>query len=162
MPVNVLVVGQRPLECTLGSRGRSLGGLLETVLKSLGAVVGPPGASFGLLGSLVGPLGGLLVASGGLLEASWGPLGASWGLLGAEGSNCPFGSPDWALSWSRLGGLLGRLGGFLGRRGALLGRLGPSWGCLGPSWGRIRSQLVPSWAVLGCLGAVLGRPSRNP
>ena len=51
------VAGQRPLECSLGSRGRPLGGLLEAVLKPLG---GSLGASCGPLGGLWGPLGGLL------------------------------------------------------------------------------------------------------
>ena len=38
------VVGQRPLGCSLGSRGRHLGGLLEAVLETLGGL-GPLGAS---------------------------------------------------------------------------------------------------------------------
>ena len=79
------------------------------------------------LGSSLGaswePLGGLLGISWGPLGASWGPLGVSRGPFGAEGSKCPFGSPVWTPSWSRLGGLLGRLGGLLGRLGALSGRL---------------------------------------
>ena len=77
------VVGQRALECSLGSRGRSLGGLLETVLRRLG----------GRFGASCGPLGGLLGACFGPLGPSWGPLGASWELLGA--------------SWESLGGAFG-------------------------------------------------------
>ena len=83
------------------------------------------------------------------------PLRASWGLLGAEDSTFPFGSPVWAPSWSRLGGLFGRRGGLLGCRGALLGCLGAvlgaSWAVLGQSWG----PLGRSWSV--------GKPkSRGP
>ena len=88
----------------------------------------------GLFRTSWGPLG----ASWEPLGASWGPLGASRALLEAEGSKFPFGSPVWAPSWSRLGGLLGRLGGLLGRLGARLGRLvallGASWGPLGQFW----------------------------
>ena len=62
--------GQKPLECSLGSRGRPLGGLVEAVLKPLGSRFG---ASWGLFWASWGPLG-----------ASWGSLGASWGPLGAE------------------------------------------------------------------------------
>ena len=62
------VVGQRALECWLGSRGRSFWGLLEAVLKRLGGCFE---ASWGLLWASWGPLLGLL-------GASWGP----WGLLG--------------------------------------------------------------------------------
>ena len=68
------VVGQRPLECSLGSRGRPLGGLLEGVLKLLGGGVG---ASWGVFWASWGP-------PGGILGASWGPVGASWGPLGAS------------------------------------------------------------------------------
>ena len=49
------VVGQRALECSLGSRGRSLGGLLEAVLRRLR----------GRLGAVLGPLVGFLWASWG-------------------------------------------------------------------------------------------------
>ena len=56
------VVSQRPLECSLGSRGRSLGGLMAPPLR---------------------PLGGRFGASWGLFWASWEPLGASWGPLGS-------------------------------------------------------------------------------
>ena len=96
-------------------------------------------------------LGGLLGTSWGLLAASWGPLGASWGLLEAEGSKFPSGTPVWAPSWSRLGGLLGRLGGLLGRLG--------SWGPFGPSWGRLGGLLGSWFLVLGFLGSswFLGR-----
>ena len=58
-------VGQRPLECSLGSLGKPFGGLLEAALKPLG---GRFGASWGLFwasGGLLGPLGGLLGASWG-------------------------------------------------------------------------------------------------
>ena len=75
-------------------------------------------------------------------------MGVFWGVLGgcqAESSKDPLGVPVWALSWSRLGGVLGRLGGLLCRLGALWGRfgalleasraiLGRYWGTLGPSW----------------------------
>ena len=54
------VVGQRPLECSLGSRGRPLGGLLEAVLKPLG---GRFGASWGLFGASSGHLRGLFFIS---------------------------------------------------------------------------------------------------
>ena len=89
------------------------------------------------------------------MGASWGflgswVLGASQGLLGAAGSKCPFGSPVWAPSWSRLGRLLGRLGGPLGRLGALFGHFVPTWRFLG------------SWAVLGLGSWVLGRRARTP
>ena len=48
---------------------------------------------------------------------------ASWGPLRAKMSKWPFGSPVWALSWSRLGGVLGRLGSLLGSLGARLGAI---------------------------------------
>ena len=51
------VVAQRPLECSLGSRGRPLGGLWEAVLRPLG------GGFWGFLGPLLD-----------LLGASWGHL----------------------------------------------------------------------------------------
>ena len=72
------VVGLRPLGCSLGSRGRPLGGLLEAVLKPLGAVLEP--------------LLGLLAASWGLLEASWtlvGGLGVLSGRRARKGSSRP-------------------------------------------------------------------------
>ena len=72
------VVGQRPLKCSLGSRGRPLGGLLEQVLKPLG---GSLGASWGFFWGSWGPLG----ASWGCLAGIWGPLGASWGPSGGLG-----------------------------------------------------------------------------
>ena len=71
---------QRPLECSLGSCGRPLGGLWEAVLRPLG---GRFGVSWSLFwassGPLGGPLGGLLGPHGAIL----GNLGASWAPLGA-------------------------------------------------------------------------------
>ena len=90
-------------------------------------------ASWEPLGGLLGLPGGRLGSSWGLLVASWGSLEASGEPLGAEGSKCPFGSPVWAPSWSRLGGLFGHLGGLLGCLGALLGSFG--------------ALLEASWAV---------------
>ena len=130
----------------------SFGGLVEAVLRRHG----------GLSWASWGPLGGLFWASWGPHGASWGPLGgllgalwASWGLLGAEGSTCPFRSPFWALSWSRLGGS----GAILDSSWAVLG---PSWAVLGPSWGPIG----PSWGDLGGLldrlGAPGGQKRQNP
>ena len=48
-----LVVGHRPLGCSLGCRGRPFGCLLEAVLRPLGARFG---ASWGVLGACEGPL----------------------------------------------------------------------------------------------------------
>ena len=64
------VVAQRPLECSLGSRGTTpFGGFWAAVLKPLGEPFwGLFGSFGGLLGASLGPLGGL--------------LGPSWGLLG--------------------------------------------------------------------------------
>eukprot|EP00959_Pyramimonas_sp_CCMP1952_P140787 2946573-Pyramimonas_sp.AAC.1 len=57
----VWVVGQRVLEYALGSRGRSLGGLLDTVLKRLGCRFG---ASWGFSWAFGGvPLLGFFGAS---------------------------------------------------------------------------------------------------
>ena len=114
------------------------------------------GAAWESRGCLWGLPGGLLGASWGLLG---GFLGASGGLLGAsqaEGSKCPCGSPMWAPSWSRLGGLFGRRGGLLGCLGALLrclgAVLGVSWAVLGLYWGDfggILGALGRSWKPLG-------------
>ena len=136
------------LNGSFGSRGRSLGCLLEAVPEALGARFGACWGPFrGLLEASRWPLGGLLGASWGLLGASRGPLGASWGLLGAEGTKSAFGSPVWASSQSRLGALMGRLRGVVGRLGILLGRLGAvlggSWAVLGRSW----RPLGLSWSV---------------
>ena len=59
------IVGQRALECSLGSRGGPFGGLLEAALKPLGGRIG---ASIGPLGGLLGALLGL--SRGGRLEVS--------------------------------------------------------------------------------------------
>ena len=65
-------MGQRPLACSLGSRGRPLGGLLEAVLKPLTYV-------------------------GGRFGASWGLLGASWGFLGAFSEKLKGASEPWGI-----------------------------------------------------------------
>ena len=67
------VVGYGPLGCSLGYRGRPLGGMLEAVLRPRG----------GRLGASLGPLLGLLGASWVVLGASRRPLGASWVFAGS-------------------------------------------------------------------------------
>ena len=90
-------VVQRPLECSLGSRGRPLGGLLVQVLKPLG---GRFGAFWGLFWASWGPLGGLLGLLGTLLGAP-GPLGRRTRIFDSRSpSRAPLGAilgPSWAV-----------------------------------------------------------------
>ena len=93
------VLGQRALQCSLGSPGRPLGCLKWYFRGLLGAVSGPLGACFGPLLGLLGPAWGLLGASWGLLGPSWGLLEASWAVLGASWDVL---GPSWAplgTSW---------------------------------------------------------------
>ena len=123
--------------------------------------------------AILGDLGVILGGSWGDLGRSWGHLGPSWAILGPI-------LGDLGPSWGRLGALLAScrvrldLAG-IGRNAhcgifvQLLPIFGPSssisgnlllswadlrrswalWGHLAPSWGRF-------WAILACLGAVLG------
>ena len=75
------VVVQRPLGCSLGSREKPLGGLLEAVLRHRGAVLGSLGASFTPPG---GRSGASWEAFGGLFGHLGGLLGPPVGLLGRK------------------------------------------------------------------------------
>ena len=140
IPPRAWVVGDRPLECSLESRGRHFGGLFEQCLKPLG---GSFGGYFRALGGLLGPLGGLLGASSGL----WGP---SWGLLGLSRG----GRLDLFIGGPPLGSLLGPSRGPLGLSWA---PLGPSWGPLGPPQARLGGLLGRLGTILGASWAVLER-----
>ena len=129
---------QGPVECSLGSRGTSLGGFWAAVLTPLGEVLwGLFGSFWGLLGASLRPLGGLLGPLGSLL----GPLWALWG------PRIKF-LTIWSPSWAPLGAFSGP---FLALLGASWGSWGPpdrSWGRLGAVLGASRAVLERSWAVL--------------
>ena len=170
------VVGQKAIECLLGSRGSKFrGSRVEAVLMRLRGPLwslfgphlglfgpswlGPRGIPLGsLLEAALRPIGGCFGASWGLVWVSWGPLGASWGA-----SWGPLGA-----SWERIrprarnvrsdppSGL--PLGAVLEASWAVLEAswavLEPSWAVLGLSWG----PLGPSW---GDIGGLLGRLGRS-
>ena len=165
-------MGQRALQCSLRSRGRCFGGLLEAVLRRLG---GRFGASWCLFWASWGRAWGLLGASWGLLGASCGAQdpprwlqdppkiaprpknGAkppcAWPCLASLGPACPS-LPFLGLAWPCL---------------PLLGHACPyfhkfffeflvSWAVLGPFLAVLRL----SWAVLGCFWASSGRLVKLP
>ena len=124
-------------------------------LRSLGSLW-----SFGTSGAVLSRLGTI-----------WGHLEPSWGHLGTILSRLETIWGHLEPSWGHLGAMLSRLAAktasrephvaktmfsamnfndFMIPSWAVLGRLGA---ILGPSW----AVLGPSWAVLGLLGAILGR-----
>ena len=104
------------LGCSLGCRGRLLGGLLEA-----------------LLGPVWATVGGLLESSWGFSEASWAPMGAFSGNRIELSVYVPPLGPLRGLSWDNR--RFFRY--FSSRFQALLGRSWAFWGPLEASWGAL-------------------------
>ena len=96
-------------------------GLSCTVLRHLGAIVGPSWAILGPPWAIFGPSGGYLGPSWAILGPSWGQVGPSWGHLGP--------------SWAYLGPSWGQVGPFWVTSGDILEHLGPIWAHLEATFG---------------------------